>query len=99
MPRVFYSAATVTQAKESNAAGLKSHFIATSDEMGCNSNTESQGCKDLVNKLAENLAAHNKYGTATPLGGSDQLRSFALFRFKGSRVRIYLIRIALSFFL
>ena len=99
VPRVFYSAATVTQAKESNVGVLRSHFIATSDDVAsCNSHQESQGCEELVDKLAKNLAAHNKYGTATPLGGSDQLRSFALFRFKGSRSEYTSLELRYPFF-
>ncbi len=45
-------------------------------------------CENLRDSIATYLSAHNKYGTATPLGGNKMLRSFREMRFRGAHSRM-----------
>ena len=83
IPRVFYSKVQVTNQKEDNKEKLEKIFdIRCSNKM-----QNEQTCEDLKEKITENLARHNRYGTASPLGGINQLRSESILRYKGSQTQ------------
>ena len=46
-------------------------------------------CMDDVNQVLQNMAAANKYGTATQLGGFSRLRSYSQGRYKGAHTLFY----------
>ncbi len=59
-------------------------------EVNCAAVTDSserKECEELRDNIADYLAAHNKYGTATPLGGNQMLRSYREMRFRGAHTR------------
>ena len=70
VPKFFQSTVVVIEEQESSPDSLRTHFKI------CDPNCE------LEDKLVENLSQHNKYGTATPLGGAEFIRSDPFFRYK-----------------
>jgi hypothetical protein len=83
VPRVFYSRAQVTDKKETDEARLREIF-----EVQCaSSEADNSVCEDLKNKISRNLSRHNRYGTASALGGISQLRSESILRYKGSQTQ------------
>ena len=49
---------------------------------------ERARCEALAGDLAAYIAAHNRYGTAQPLGGSTSLRAYREFRFRAAHTRL-----------
>ena len=86
VPRFFQSKVKVVQPKLSEANVLEKHFNI------CNATC------DLETKLITNLSQHNKYGTATPLGGADLMRSAPFFRYKGSKTEYSALEIRSPFY-
>ena len=93
VPRFFQSTVKVVQLKLPDSTELEKHF-----EKLCPPDTGSD-CNLLKEKLITNLSQHNKYGTATPLGGTDLIRSAPLFRYKGSLTKYSALEIRYPFYL
>ena len=93
VPRFFQSTVKVVQLKLPDRTELEKHF-----EKLCSPDTGSD-CNLLKEKLITNLSQHNKYGTATPLGGTDLIRSAPLFRYKGSLTKYSALEIRYPFYL
>lgn len=91
--RSFYSRSSVTQAKLTDEEKIRELFA-----INCVNSQEAQNCDDLVDKLVTNLAAHNEYGTATPLGGTDYLRNYSILRYKGSTSEYYAVELRYPFY-
>ncbi len=81
VPRIFYSNAKVIKKKESNKQELAKIF-----DIKCKNSLvqTTQNCQSLEDNLTTNLASHNRYGTASPLGGISKLRSESFLRYKGA---------------
>ena len=54
-------------------------------------------CQNLRDDIATYLAAHNQYGTAVPLGGSNMLRSYREARFRAAHARYFGQELRLNF--
>ncbi|MCG8335357.1 MAG: hypothetical protein MJE63_12605 [Proteobacteria bacterium] len=83
--RVFGSDTAVSDEKSTDVDEIK-----TKMKVDCAKVTdanERKECEDLRDSIANYLAAHNKYGTATPLGGNQMLRSYREMRFRGAHTR------------
>ena len=96
VPRVFQSTVKVVQPKLSD---VSSDFKENSDAnvLEKHFNICDTTC-DLETKLITNLSQHNKYGTATPLGGTDLIRSAPFFRYKGSKTEYSALEIRYPFY-
>ncbi len=95
VPRFFYGTVSVVQPEVSDVSGengLKTHFRDLCP-------TDAFECDSLETNLVKNLSQHNKYGTATSLGGSQFLRSEPLFRYKGSKTEYSALEIRYPFYL
>ena len=84
---LFHSRTFVTRQGETDFATLQATagLNCTKYPVG----PERDDCLDTENKLLQNTIANNRYGTATPLGGTQRLRSFDNYRFYASRALSY----------
>ena len=94
IPKVFFSRAQVTSGKTDDKTKLRELFKIQCED---NSAQNLQNCENLGNKLVDNLARHNRYGTATPLGGIAQMRSESILRYKGSQTDYQAIELRYPF--
>lgn len=78
----------VTRKGETNYDVVKS-----AEGLGCTVNyppgPDRDACIVAENRRLEQIVAHRKYGTASPLGGTQRLRSFDNYRFYASKVFFY----------
>lgn len=84
---LFHSRSYVTREGETDFATLQ----ATSG-LNCNqypAGAARDNCLKTESKHLQQRIADNRYGTATPLGGTQRLRSFDNYRFYASRVLFY----------
>lgn len=83
--RGFGSDTVVTNEKTTDVDEIKSKL-----NMDCDSVTDSDKrteCESLRDGISGYLAAHNRYGTATPMGGNKMLRSYREMRYRGAHTR------------
>lgn len=57
------------------------------ENIDCSSADDPPACEDSLDALVDSKYAHNKYGTASSLGGFSRLRSYGQVRFKGAHTR------------
>ncbi|MDA0855263.1 MAG: hypothetical protein O2900_04770 [Proteobacteria bacterium] len=79
----FRSDATVTK---EGVTDYQSILDKLRDEYGC---TAGGPCDESLKKLATDTQVSRKYGTASSLGGSSRLRSYAGGRFSGAHTEFY----------
>src|SRR5574341_115039 len=77
---VLRSDAVVLRTGETNTTNLE-----TLQGLNCSTATDPVACRQVI----ENMAANNKYGTATSLGGFSRLRSYSQGRYKGAHTLFY----------
>ncbi len=93
--RGFGSDVAVSNEKETDADKIKSKL-----QVDCTKVADAdkrKECESLRDNIANYLAAHNKYGTATPLGGNKMLRSYREMRFRGAHTRFLGTEIRFNF--
>lgn len=84
---LFYSRAVVTRRGETDFATLQA-----SSGLDCNRyppGSQRDECLATEAKHINNLIANNRYGTASPLGGTQRLRSFDNYRFYAAQALSY----------
>jgi len=84
---LFHSRTYVTHQGETDFATLQvtSGLNCTQYPVGPDRND----CLDTENKHLQNIIANNRYGTATPLGGTQRLRSYDNYRYYASQALSY----------
>jgi hypothetical protein len=83
--RGFGSDTAVTNEKLTDIDEIKSKLAVDCNQIS--DPGKKTECEELRDNIATYLAAHNKYGTATPLGGHNMLRSYRELRFRGAHSR------------
>jgi hypothetical protein len=84
---LFYSGALVTRKGETDFATLQQ-----TDGLNCNQyppGIERDDCIATEQKHLNNLIANNRYGTASPLGGTQRLRSYDNYRYYAGKALSY----------
>jgi len=84
---LFYSQSLVTRKGETDFSTLQG-----TSGLNCNQyppGNQRDECIDTETRLLNNVIANNRYGTASPLGGTQRLRSFDNYRFYASQVLFY----------
>ena len=84
---MFYSQALVTRKGETDFATLQQ-----TDGLDCNQyppGNQQNECLDAETRHINNIIANNRYGTASPLGGTQRLRSFDNYRYYAAQALFY----------
>lgn len=84
---LFYSRAVVTRQGETDFATLQQ-----TSGLDCNqypAGSERDDCLATEEKFLNNAIANNRYGTASPLGGTQRLRAFDNYRFYAAQALSY----------
>lgn len=84
---LFHSRTHVTRQGETDYATLKQNHGLDCDQYAPDSERDS--CLTTEAKHLSRLSAYNRYGVATPLGGTQRLRAFDNGRFYASQVLFY----------
>ncbi|WP_455199120.1 hypothetical protein [Kaarinaea lacus] len=84
---LFYSQALLTRKGETDFATLQS-----TDGLDCNQyppGNQRDECIETEMRHINSIIANNRYGTASPLGGTQRLRSFDNYRYYAGQVLFY----------
>ncbi|MDH5301575.1 MAG: hypothetical protein OEW58_09460 [Gammaproteobacteria bacterium] len=84
---LYGSHALVTRKGETDKAAVQAEF-----NLGCDAlsvGPEQDACLSAERTRVQQIMAHRRYGTASPLGGTQRLRSFNNYRFYASKTLFY----------
>jgi hypothetical protein len=84
---LFYSGAVITRKGETDFATLQQSSGLECDQYP--PGPERDECLATEKKFLDNQIANNRYGTASPLGGTQRLRSFDNYRFYAAQALSY----------